>query len=85
MKHDVQEDWLIRLPVHLQADALALIDCLAKIPSMKPEKCPWCMSLRIKQYPSDLRTLDCQACHHRCTPWTGTPFANCRHQNKWDL
>lgn len=85
MKHDIQEDCLVNLPVHMHATALELIDCLTKIPTMKPEKCPWCASLKITQYPSAPRMYHCQACHRRFTPWTGTPFANCRHQDRWGL
>lgn len=31
----------------------------------------------------DPRLYECRNCKRRFTPWTGTPFANCRHQDSW--
>ncbi|MBM1020213.1 hypothetical protein EIC82_03880 [Enterobacter sp. A11] len=85
MAADIQEDWLAILPRQLQPDAIALVRYLKGIPAMKPVGCPWCDSLNITGYPSDPRMYHCRDCDRRFTAWTGTPFANCRHQERWTL
>jgi transposase-like protein len=77
------DDWQLILPTGLRKAASQLLSYLQAVPVMKPAMCPWCDCPDIAHYPSDPRMYQCDECHRRFTPWTGTPFANCRHQDRW--
>ena len=77
------EGWRSVLPAALQADAQALLAYLHQVPEMIPTQCPWCSTAAIIQ--RDPRLYECRDCKRRFTPWTGTPFANCRHQASWEI
>lgn len=75
------DSWRENVPAALYAEADAFLGFLRLIPVMKPVCCPWCAAKNFIL--RDPRLYECRNCKKRFTPWTGTPFANCRHQDSW--
>ena len=57
---------------------------LGSVQNMVPQLCPRCNSQDIRKHLSGKRLYRCRSCCRSFTPWTGTPFANCRRQELWD-
>lgn len=77
----ISNSWRENVPVDLHAEADAFLGFLRLISVMKPVCCPWCTAKNFIL--RDPRLYECRSCKKRFTPWTGTPFANCRHQDSW--
>lgn len=78
MAVNVQDDWPVFLPGLLWSVAPALVEYLAELPEMKPEKCTMVRQVQISRYLSDPRMYNCQGCHRRFTSWTSA----CRPQEQ---
>jgi hypothetical protein len=76
-----QPEWRENVPSELLPVAEDLLNYLLQVPVMIPTACPWCE--RREFIKRDPRLYECHHCKRRFTPWTGTPFANCRHQESW--
>lgn len=76
-----QPEWRENVPSDLLPAAEDLLGYLLQVPVMIPTACPWCGSDEYIQ--RDPRLYGCRWCKRSFTPWTGTPFANCRHQESW--
>ncbi|MEF3097850.1 helix-turn-helix protein [Raoultella ornithinolytica] len=83
VEHSIPIQWKRKVPELLHFQFEQLMDYLGSIPNLVPQNCPRCHSPEFRQHHSVKRLYKCNNCCRSFTPWTYTPFANCRRHDLW--